>query len=136
MNINEADKEGNIPLHLACNNGSIEIIEILLENGTQTNYFNNRGKSPLNVAEAQGNYAVIRMLEKWPIQVEQAKNKTQKISRLALLVYERINFKLDRVAFVEAIVKNVAIKPKTTDPLPKKAPTEEKAPINKDCNIL
>ncbi|WP_353279963.1 ankyrin repeat domain-containing protein [Wolbachia endosymbiont (group A) of Ennomos erosarius] len=48
--INASDKYGNTPLHKATKNGLLETVRSLVENGTNLNLPDKRGKAPLQYA--------------------------------------------------------------------------------------
>lgn len=48
-NVNEKDKNGETPLHIASYVGYLPAIEILIKNGAEVNEINNSGKTPLEI---------------------------------------------------------------------------------------
>ena len=48
--VNYASKDGNTPLHLAIQEGRIQVAKILLSGGADTTKLNNKGKRPLDSA--------------------------------------------------------------------------------------
>ncbi len=54
IDINAADIRGNTLLHLAAERGHTEVVKVLLERGANKNAKNKNGKTPLNLADANG----------------------------------------------------------------------------------
>jgi ankyrin repeat protein len=53
FDVNMQDRDGRTAMHLACGNGSLETVQVLLSAGADTNITNDRGRTPVAVC---GNY--------------------------------------------------------------------------------
>mmetsp|Transcript_23251 Transcript_23251/g.45124 ORF Transcript_23251/g.45124 Transcript_23251/m.45124 type:complete len:93 (-) Transcript_23251:56-334(-) len=53
---------GQTPLHFAANNGEIESIKCLIENGAEKEAKDNDGRTPLHVAAEAGKMEVVKCL--------------------------------------------------------------------------
>jgi len=60
--VNDVDKHGDTPLHLAIANNKLSMVKYLLENHAQVTKQNNEGVTPLYEAAAAGNNDVIKLL--------------------------------------------------------------------------
>lgn len=61
--VNQADGEGITPLFVACVEGSLKMVEYLIEVGANVNYNGNKyGASPLMAASTNGNIPIIKCL--------------------------------------------------------------------------
>jgi uncharacterized protein len=49
--MNEANKDGNTLLHFAARSGNVELIKKLIESGEDVNAENNKGETPLQIAD-------------------------------------------------------------------------------------
>ena len=58
-NVNEKDKDGSTPLHLAAWNGKLECCEFLINHGVNVNEKDSDGNTPLHLAACEW---TIRML--------------------------------------------------------------------------
>ncbi|KAK6520082.1 Palmitoyltransferase zdhhc13 [Arthrobotrys conoides] len=54
--VDDGDKEGDTPLHIAAANSNLEGIKILLECGANRSIKNKKGKRPLDIAKAVGDF--------------------------------------------------------------------------------
>jgi ankyrin repeat protein len=61
IQINIKDKEGNTPLHLAASEGNFEIVKTLLKNA-DINEVNNKGETPLQIAQKNHFSSIIKLL--------------------------------------------------------------------------
>ena len=102
----------------------LAVVKLLLENGADLNKADSDGKTPLFMASQLAHTAVVRLLQRWPSQVEQARQKVIKLRRRAIMIYNRGRdhgsalFKLPLTEFIIIVVKKIKIEPKTTDSLP------------------
>lgn len=62
ININQRNKEGNTPLHIASQNGNIDAVSILSYREAHINILNSKGYSPLLIASANGHTEIVEML--------------------------------------------------------------------------
>lgn len=63
--VNAHDKDGDTALHLACEYGFVGIVKILLHHGGDKTIKNNKGLSPLNIADAKEHGKVKKILSEW-----------------------------------------------------------------------
>jgi ankyrin repeat protein len=63
VNVNEPDKEGFTPLHVAASKGSLEALRFLLEHGSSVHAVDATGMIPLDSARYYGHVEAVRMLE-------------------------------------------------------------------------
>lgn len=56
---------GDAPLHAACRIGRTDIVEMLLERGSDVNLTNKAGQTALDCACLTGHYEVARLLVEW-----------------------------------------------------------------------
>lgn len=63
MDVNYANSEGNTALHMACANGFVDIVELLLNNGAKS-CKNLNGNNPLHWASQNGHREVVEVLVK------------------------------------------------------------------------
>lgn len=61
LDLNPPDEVKNTPLHLACEDGHVEIIKILLEAGADPNLENKQKKKPIDLAKPN----VARVVSQW-----------------------------------------------------------------------
>jgi len=62
LNVHEKNEEGETPLHIASNQGQIELVASLIERGAELNTANNLGYTPLHYAASKCNKEIVRML--------------------------------------------------------------------------
>uniref|UniRef100_A0A1I8FPS8 ANK_REP_REGION domain-containing protein n=1 Tax=Macrostomum lignano TaxID=282301 RepID=A0A1I8FPS8_9PLAT len=62
--IDESDAANNSPLHVACRNGHVDIVELLLENGADAEAKNEDEETPMHLAAQAGHLQVVRRLLK------------------------------------------------------------------------
>eukprot|EP01125_Pyxidicula_operculata_P010091 TRINITY_DN3322_c0_g1_i1.p1 TRINITY_DN3322_c0_g1~~TRINITY_DN3322_c0_g1_i1.p1 ORF type:complete len:270 (-),score=36.73 TRINITY_DN3322_c0_g1_i1:183-992(-) len=60
--LNHQNYEGETALHIAITNENIQIVECLIENGSNINLPNIRGETPLHVAAALGHNEIVKLL--------------------------------------------------------------------------
>ncbi|KAL3278401.1 hypothetical protein HHI36_013728 [Cryptolaemus montrouzieri] len=60
--INFKDTDGRTPLHYAVNNGNINVVRALLENGATVTQITNKGNTPLHLASSKGYCDIIDVL--------------------------------------------------------------------------
>ena len=53
---------GLTPLHVACVEGQLAVVKMLVAAGAQTNLPNNNGSTPLDLAEENGHTAVVKWM--------------------------------------------------------------------------
>ncbi|QEN06050.1 hypothetical protein EW093_15585 [Thiospirochaeta perfilievii] len=63
-NINELDKNGRTPLHVACESGNITIAQLLIVQGAKINIQDKQGYTPLHIAIKSGNTQLTKILAK------------------------------------------------------------------------
>lgn len=69
VNVNEVDSAGFLPLHYACSSGSVQVVQLLLEFGSDaTSYLT--GVSPMVLAAENGHHEVIFKLAAFNASVE------------------------------------------------------------------
>ncbi|EGD78054.1 hypothetical protein PTSG_08933 [Salpingoeca rosetta] len=56
--INQQDKQGDTPLHVACRHNQPAIVKLLLEKGADASIKNKKGETPYDVAQANGHAAI------------------------------------------------------------------------------
>ena len=62
IDINIKNSQGNTPLHLAIQNGGVEVMKYLVENGADINAINFHSVSPLQLALSNGTFNTIKYL--------------------------------------------------------------------------
>lgn len=62
FNINEQNREGATALYLACREGQVSVVEVLITNGADVNQATKTGRSPLHVSVMNKHRAVIKTL--------------------------------------------------------------------------
>jgi ankyrin repeat protein len=60
--VNGQNAEGSTPLHVACQQGNVEVIQWLLERKADPNIANREGKTALAKASEQGKLLVVKLL--------------------------------------------------------------------------
>ncbi|BBB15452.1 ankyrin 2 neuronal isoform 4 [Candidatus Rickettsiella viridis] len=60
--IDKTDKEGDTPLHYACQKGNAAVVKLLLEKGASINKVNKNEDTPLHYACKEGNQAIVKLL--------------------------------------------------------------------------
>ncbi len=66
VNLDAKNKEGNTPLHFACEQKSYDIAEALVKNGAHSNLANDEELTPLLVAIGQDDSQVVELLLRYP----------------------------------------------------------------------
>ena len=61
-NVSSEDKDGMIPLHIACQNGHTKIAGLLLDRGTDIDHKNAEGSTPLDLAVKARHKETVRHL--------------------------------------------------------------------------
>ncbi|WAO96991.1 Hypothetical protein NCS54_01468900 [Fusarium falciforme] len=62
QNVNETSSLGRSALGIACTNGSIDVVDVLLKKGADITVADNDGLTPLNAASANGHIEVVKLL--------------------------------------------------------------------------
>lgn len=62
VSVNEKNNVGETLLHIACKNGSIEMMKFLIENGADLDAKDSSGKTPFDVAVENGHGQLIMIL--------------------------------------------------------------------------
>jgi ankyrin repeat protein len=62
VDVNRMDKEGNLPIHYACQNGDDQTLKLLLEYGAFVDRFNFNGEYPLYLAAKEGHVKCVYLL--------------------------------------------------------------------------
>ena len=60
--MNCSNENGVMPLHVACTVGSLQIVEILIENKAAINCLTRNFQTPLHLASANNKYKIVRYL--------------------------------------------------------------------------
>ena len=63
--VNDRNRNGKIPLHIACEKGHLNIAEYLLENGSDVGATDNEMMQPIHFACLNGNLEIVQLLEKY-----------------------------------------------------------------------
>ncbi len=66
------DKNGNPPLHMAIQMGSIDCLLVLMNNGVDVNKVNSLGFTPLQIAESKGEVEIAKLLKEHGARLEPA----------------------------------------------------------------
>ena len=61
MDLNAEDRINNTPLHVACEDGNVEVVRLLLEAGANPAMKNKEEKTPLEMSEKP----VARVIREW-----------------------------------------------------------------------
>ena len=61
-NINVTDDDAETPLHVAAEDGTLEIVKYLVEKGANVNAVNEDGRTPAEEAAREGNTAIAEFL--------------------------------------------------------------------------
>ncbi|MFW6002069.1 MAG: ankyrin repeat domain-containing protein [archaeon] len=64
-NVNQLDVDGNLPIHIACKKGNLDLVRSLLESGSICSIKNNIGLYPLHLATMSGNKELVLELLSW-----------------------------------------------------------------------
>jgi ankyrin repeat protein len=62
MNLNFVDRDGQTPLHRSCLNGNLNIVKLLVENGSSQNIKNKDGWFPIHIATYFGHLDIVMFL--------------------------------------------------------------------------
>eukprot|EP00056_Hartaetosiga_gracilis_P008171 m.116816 g.116816 ORF g.116816 m.116816 type:complete len:811 (-) comp12863_c0_seq2:104-2536(-) len=73
------DSRGDTCFHVACKNGSAEVVEFLLKQGANKNTRNSHGQTPCDIAKDQGHDCVINVLEGKEVKLD---SKQQRVSSI------------------------------------------------------
>ena len=60
--VHRADEDGYRPIHWACRNGHLAIVELLLSHGAQPDVKTNGGSTPIHWACDAGHLAIVKLL--------------------------------------------------------------------------
>ena len=61
--VNRAQNQGATPLVIACHQGHVDAVRLLLDKGADVNKADEDGETPLSIAKQQGHSAVVALLE-------------------------------------------------------------------------
>ena len=61
--LHATDLNGNTPLHLACEGGREEVVQLLIDSGANIKQTNNEGEIPTHVAIQYGSINIVTMLQ-------------------------------------------------------------------------
>jgi ankyrin len=70
-NVNNQDKNGMTPLHIASRSGAVDIVRVLLEREAQVDMTSYDGKTPLHVAVQAGHLNVVRLVVEYSKRIDQ-----------------------------------------------------------------
>ena len=65
VDVNKPGDWGLMPLHLACEEGALDVVEVLLEAGADVAARDGAGRTPLDVARTLGMERIVEVLEEW-----------------------------------------------------------------------
>ncbi|XP_065164200.1 putative ankyrin repeat protein RF_0381 [Atheta coriaria] len=62
INVNQSDSSWNIPLHISCIRGDIDLVQLLIKKGANINAANTNRETPLHYAAQHGHLHVVQLL--------------------------------------------------------------------------
>ena len=62
INLNFVDRDGQTPLHRSCQNGNLNIVKLLVQNGSSQNIKNKDGWFPIHIATYFGHFDIVMFL--------------------------------------------------------------------------
>ncbi len=86
----DEDRDGQTALHLAVENGHIDIVRVCLENGANVNHFNSNLITPLHLAATSGKLDIAQVLVEHDANIE-ATNALQETSLHRAALFNRVN---------------------------------------------
>ena len=60
--LHASDSSGNTPLHLACEVGSEDVVQVLIDSGAGVSEANNEGMVPTHIAAQNGSVSIVKRL--------------------------------------------------------------------------
>ena len=86
----DEDRDGQTALHLAVENGHIDIVEICLENGANVNHYNTNLITPMHLAATSGKLEIAKVLVDHGANIE-ATNALQETPLHRAALFNRVN---------------------------------------------
>ena len=72
--VNESDRDGSTPCHIAARNGHVDVIRMLHEYGTDIDKPNNNSLTPSHIAAENGHVDIVLMLIEYGVDITKANN--------------------------------------------------------------
>ena len=88
--IMDEDRDGQTALHLAVENGHIDIVEVCLDNGANVNHFNANLITPMHLAATSGKLEIVKVLVEHDANIE-ATNALQETPLHRAALFNRVN---------------------------------------------
>ena len=86
----DEDRDGQTALHLAVENGHIEIVELCLETGANVNHFNTNLITSMHLAATSGKLEIVKVLVEHDANIE-ATNALQETPLHRAALFNRVN---------------------------------------------